>query len=114
MARIIPPGEGVSTTALIRYSSRMRCTKIVATIGPASREPAVLERLIGAGVDVVRLNFSHGDHAQHLEVIGRVRAVSAATKRPVAILQDLSGPKIRTGRLAGGGPAVLRKGARIM
>jgi pyruvate kinase len=92
----------------------MRRTKIVATIGPASREPAVLERLIGAGVDVVRLNFSHGDHAQHLEVVGRVRAVSAAANRPVAILQDLSGPKIRTGRLAGGGPVVLRKGARVM
>lgn len=92
----------------------MRRTKIVATIGPASRDRAVLESLVQAGVDVVRLNFSHGDHAAHLEVLQSVRAISAAHGMPVAILQDLSGPKIRTGRLKGGGPVELRQGARVV
>ena len=92
----------------------MRRTKIVATIGPASREPAVLERLARAGVDVVRLNFSHGDHPLHLEVIRRVREISSTVGRPIAILQDLSGPKIRTGRLTGGGPVELKRGRRIV
>jgi pyruvate kinase len=77
----------------------MRRTKIVATVGPASREPAVLERLIQAGVNVVRLNFSHGEHAQHLDVIRVVRQIAARLGRSVALLQDLSGPKIRTGRV---------------
>ncbi len=92
----------------------MRRTKIVATIGPASRDAAVLERLIRAGVDVVRLNFSHGDHPQHLEVLQRVRGISASLARPIAILQDLSGPKIRTGRLVGGAPVALVAGRRIV
>jgi pyruvate kinase len=92
----------------------MRRTKIVATIGPASRETAVLEGLIRAGVDVVRLNFSHGDHAQHREVLEKVRAISTAVGRPIAILQDLSGPKIRTGRLVGGAPVALVAGRRIV
>jgi len=92
----------------------MRKTKIVATIGPASRDRAVLERLVQAGVDVVRLNFSHGEHAQHLAVLTLVRELSAAAGRPIAILQDLSGPKIRTGRLKGGGPVELVRGRRIV
>jgi pyruvate kinase len=79
----------------------MRRTKIVATIGPASRDPRVLERLFEAGVDVVRLNFSHGEHQQHLEVIRNARAIAARQSRPVALLQDLSGPKIRTGKVRG-------------
>jgi pyruvate kinase len=79
----------------------MRRTKIVATVGPASRDPAVLERLIRAGVNVVRLNFSHGEHGQHLEVMREVREISANLGRSVALLQDLSGPKIRTGRVKG-------------
>ncbi len=91
----------------------MRRTKIVATIGPASRDRAVLESLVAAGLDVVRLNFSHGEHAQHLEVLRNVREIAEATGRPIAILQDLSGPKIRTGRLKGGGPVDLKKGARV-
>jgi pyruvate kinase len=90
----------------------MRRTKIVATIGPASRDPRVLERLLEAGVDVVRLNFSHGAHADHLKVIEAVREISARTGRAVALLQDLSGPKIRTGRVAGDG-IELREGAPL-
>ncbi len=77
----------------------MRRTKIVATIGPASRSPEALERLLQAGVNVVRLNFSHGEHAQHLEVMQRVREIAARLGVSVALLQDLSGPKIRTGRV---------------
>lgn len=78
-------------------------TKIVATIGPASRSPEMLEQLIRAGVNVVRLNMSHGDHALHAENIERVRAASAAVGRPVAILADLQGPKLRVGQMSGEG-----------
>ena len=92
----------------------MRRTKIVATIGPVSRERPVLERLVRAGVDVVRLNFSHGEPEVHLQVMRAVREISAALDRPIAVLQDLSGPKIRTGRLRGGQPVMLADGARIV
>jgi len=92
----------------------MRRTKIVATIGPASRERPVLERLARAGVDVVRLNFSHGEPEDHLRVLAAVREISAALDRPIAVLQDLGGPKIRTGRLKGGQPVQLADGARIV
>ncbi len=88
-------------------------TKIVATIGPASRSPENLERLITTGVDVVRLNFSHGEHEDHLAVIRSTREISARLDRSVAILQDLCGPKIRTGKLQGGAPIELVKGERI-
>jgi pyruvate kinase len=77
----------------------MRRTKIVATIGPASREPQTLERMVEAGLDVARLNFSHGNRELHAENAARVRAASAAVGRPVAILQDLPGPKLRIGAL---------------
>jgi pyruvate kinase len=90
----------------------MRRTRIVATIGPASREPAVLERLLAAGVDVVRLNFSHGEHAEHLAVMRGVREIAARLGRSIALLQDLSGPKIRTGKVQGGG-IPLTEGARL-
>jgi pyruvate kinase len=75
----------------------MRRTKIVATIGPASREPDVLKRLIEAGMDVARLNFSHGDLEMHAETAERVRAAASEVGRQVAILQDLPGPKLRVG-----------------
>jgi pyruvate kinase len=78
----------------------MRRAKIVCTIGPASRDEAVLSRLVEAGMDVARLNFSHGTHAEHGEVIQRVRAVASRLGKDVAILLDLSGPKIRLGELA--------------
>src|SRR6185503_9841333 len=67
-----------------------------------------------SGVDVVRLNFSHGEHAQHLEVLQSVREIAQKLGRPIAVLQDLSGPKIRTGRLADGQPVELRPGARVV
>jgi pyruvate kinase len=80
----------------------MRRTKIVATLGPASSGPEVLARLIQSGMDVARLNFSHGGHEEHRERVRQVRETSERLGVSVACLQDLSGPKIRTGRL---GPA---------
>src|SRR5579871_2991900 len=81
---------------------RRRRTKIVATVGPASRDPAVLEALLRAGVNVFRLNLSHGDHDSHRANFANILAVSAALGEPVAVLADLCGPKIRVGRFAGG------------
>jgi pyruvate kinase len=78
----------------------MRRTKIVATIGPASREPEVLVRMVEAGMDVARLNFSHGSAEEHAEVIGRVRDAAGRAGRQVAVMQDLPGPKLRIGKLA--------------
>ncbi|MGA1191607.1 MAG: pyruvate kinase [Bdellovibrionota bacterium] len=78
-----------------------RKTKIIATLGPASRSPEKLRELILAGVNVVRLNFSHGSHEEHRETLERVRAASAELKIPVAVLQDLSGPKIRITEIEG-------------
>ena len=82
--------------------SPYRRTRIVATVGPASREPEKLEALLEAGVNVFRLNMSHGTHEQHREVIGRVRGISARLGRHVTLLGDLCGPKIRVGHFAGG------------
>jgi len=77
----------------------MRRTKIVATIGPASRAPETLLRLIEAGMDVARLNYSHGTLDEHAETARRVREAAERAGRPVAILQDLPGPKLRIGPL---------------
>jgi pyruvate kinase len=79
-----------------------RATKIVATLGPASSSPETLERMIRAGVDVVRLNFSHGIAADHIERAALVREVAKSAGREVAIMADLQGPKIRVGRFEGG------------
>src|SRR3954471_2293210 len=77
----------------------MRRTKIVATIGPASRDPEVLVKMVAAGMDVARLNFSHGSAEDHAEVAERVRDAANRAGRAVAILQDLPGPKLRIGKL---------------
>ncbi|HVI78494.1 MAG TPA: pyruvate kinase, partial [Candidatus Acidoferrum sp.] len=74
-------------------------TKIVATIGPASESPEMLARLIRAGVNVARLNFSHGSPSKHAEVIRRIRDVARETGRRVAIMADLPGPKLRLGKI---------------
>lgn len=78
----------------------MRRTKIVCTLGPASTSPDVIEELIRAGMNVARLNFSHGTHEDHYGVYHDIRRISKEVGRPVAILQDLQGPKIRVGRFA--------------
>jgi pyruvate kinase len=87
-----------------------RHSKIVCTIGPGSSSPSMIDRLMRAGMDVARLNFSHGTHEQHANVIAALRAASVKHQKPIAILADLQGPKIRTGALAGGGPVQLRTG----
>jgi pyruvate kinase len=91
----------------------MRQTRIIATLGPSSATPEGVPALIAAGVDIFRLNFSHGSHEQHAESLRLVRDAAAAACRQVAILQDLSGPKIRTGRLVGGVPIPLPAGSRL-
>jgi pyruvate kinase len=81
---------------------RQRKAKIVATLGPASSSPEMIRRLFMAGADVFRLNFSHGSHDDHKARIDAIRAIEAEMSRPICVLQDLQGPKIRVGRLAGG------------
>jgi pyruvate kinase len=90
-----------------------RSTKIVATLGPASSDPLVLERMLAAGVDVVRFNFSHGSAADHLERAKRVREAAARIGRDVAIMADLQGPKVRVGRFEQG-KVLLRAGASFV
>jgi pyruvate kinase len=85
-------------------------TKIVCTIGPSSASPGALERLVVAGMDVARLNFSHGTHAEHAAVIAALRRLGGRKGRPIAILQDLAGLKIRVGDVAAG-PVRLAAGA---
>ena len=85
----------------------MRRTKIVCTIGPATRSPEALRQLMQAGMNVARLNFSHGKHEQHAEVVASLRALAAEMNQPLAILQDLSGPKVRVGNIAGDGVTLM-------
>jgi pyruvate kinase len=87
-------------------------TKIVCTIGPASESPQVIETLIQGGMNIARLNFSHGTHEEHLRKIRTIRQIAERLKQPVSILQDLAGPKIRIGRIKNGG-AELRRGGRF-
>ncbi len=98
MAKLLTRTDASSSS----FHRPMRRTKIVATIGPASRDPETLTRMVAAGVDVARLNFSHGDRELHAENAERVRAAASAAGRQVAILQDLPGPKIRIGPVQDG------------
>jgi pyruvate kinase len=91
----------------------VRHTKIIATVGPASDSDLVLDALIAAGTDIVRLNFSHGTHQSQGATYARVRQAAARAGREVAILQDLSGPKIRTGRLEGSRALPLQAGEAL-
>ncbi len=88
-----------------------RRARIVATLGPASEAPRVLERLLAAGVDVVRLNLSHGSHQEHRRRVRAVRRIAAALDRHVPVLVDLMGPRYRLGELAA--PRTLRKGESV-
>ena len=90
-----------------------RKAKIVCTLGPATRTPEMIRALVDAGMDVARLNFSHGTREDHAQAFQNLRNIEAATGRPLAILQDLSGPKIRTGRLRGGRPVQLKAGGSL-
>lgn len=90
-----------------------RRAKIIATLGPASQDKDTIRKLVQAGMDVARINFSHGTHQEHAQGITYIREVSAELNRPVTILQDLSGPKIRTGEMADG-PVELQQGDRLV
>ena len=90
-----------------------RSAKIVCTLGPASNSPEMIERLMQAGMDVARLNFSHGTHEEHARTIKRLREASARLSQPIGILADLQGPKIRTGALVDKKPVLLRAGQRF-
>src|SRR5687768_8857996 len=91
----------------------MRRAKIVCTLGPASESAEQIEALITAGMDVARLNFSHGDHDFHRAMVNRIRAASAKVGKPIAILQDLQGPKIRCLKMDNGA-IELKEGARCV
>src|SRR5260370_22515274 len=91
-----------------------RHSKIVCTIGPATRSPKMMDRLLRAGMDVARLNFSHSTHEEHAKSIAMLRAAAVEHEKPIAILADLQGPKIRTAPLAAGGPGLLRTGPRFL
>jgi pyruvate kinase len=95
------------------FDGALRRAKIVCTLGPATSSDSVLQDMIRNGMDVARLNFSHGTHDDHARAIERVRRIAAKQGQSVAILQDLQGPKIRTGRLRGGKPVLLRAGAKL-
>ena len=91
-----------------------RHSKIVCTIGPASCSARMIDALMKAGMDVARLNFSHGTYEEHAANIATLRAASLKHRKPISILADLQGPKIRTGTLAGGKPVQLRTGQRFV
>ena len=90
-----------------------RRAKIVCTLGPASRSPEMIYRLFEAGMNVVRLNFSHGTHEEHARTFEAVRAATMRLERPTSILADMSGPKIRTGMLLNGQSVALKAGQRF-
>ncbi len=94
-------------------TSQTRRAKIVCTIGPSSNTEAALRELMRLGMDVARLNFSHATHEEHANVIERLRKVAFAEDRTICILQDLQGPKIRTGRLRDRRPVLLATGSRV-
>src|SRR5205823_3275906 len=91
----------------------MRRTKIIATVGPATDSDDALDGLIAAGVDIFRLNFSHGTHETQSATFARIRAAASRARRDVAVLQDLGGPKIRTGATRDGRPILVKRGDRL-
>ncbi len=91
----------------------LRRAKIVATLGPASSSDATFRQLVRAGLDIARLNFSHGSHEQKAELIAMVRRIAKEEGKPVCILADLQGPKIRTGTLVDGKPVLLQAGKQL-
>jgi pyruvate kinase len=92
----------------------MRRAKILATLGPASDTAEIIESMLQAGLNAIRINMSHGTQAEHAETIERARVVARKLNKPLAILVDLSGPKIRTGKLAGGSAVFLETGANFV
>ena len=108
----MPSGSSAST-AVDPAATLTRRAKIICTIGPSCNTEAMLRDLMRLGMDVARLNFSHGTHPEHARNIERLRRAAQLEKRTICILQDLQGPKIRTGRLKGHGSVTLQSGARL-
>jgi pyruvate kinase len=98
---------------MMQERNQLRRTKIVATLGPATDSPGILDRMLRAGMDVVRVNFSHGEAADHVRRVEAVRKAAREAGREVAVLADLQGPKIRTDRFAEG-RVILEEGARFV
>jgi pyruvate kinase len=94
--------------------ARARRAKIICTIGPACQSEAAMRDLLRLGMDVGRLNFSHGSHEDHARNIERLRRAAEKENRTVCILQDLQGPKIRTGRLENHEPVLLKSGSTVL
>jgi len=107
---VLPAETGAEDT---RAATQLRRAKIICTVGPASNSEAALSDLLRLGMDVARLNFSHGTHQEHARNIDRIRRAARREGRTVCILQDLQGPKIRTGRLQGHAPVMLEAGSRV-
>jgi pyruvate kinase len=103
-------GDGVDPSPA---ASTIRRAKIICTVGPACNSEAILRDLMRLGMDVARLNFSHGSHEEHARIIERLRRTAQKENRTVCILQDLQGPKIRTGRLKGHAPVTLKAGSEV-
>ena len=101
------------TTRVLNPGAPRRRAKIVCTLGPSSSTETQIRALLHAGMDVARLNFSHGTHEDHAHRIDRVRKIAREEGRIVCILQDLQGPKMRTGKLRDGRPVALRAGQRL-
>jgi len=105
----------INGSAGLEINSRAACrkAKIVCTVGPSSSSEAVLRDLMRLGMDVARLNFSHGTHEEHARVIEHLRKVADKEERTICVLQDLQGPKIRTGRLKFRAPVALKAGSHL-
>src|ERR1043165_6251771 len=113
--RVFTAGQSGTTTTTPQLTKRTRKrTKIVATIGPASSSEEVVRALFQAGINLARLNMSHGDHSDHLHRLQLTRRISNELERPVAVLADLQGPKIRTGRLKDNQPVEWKVGDQVV
>ena len=113
--RVFTAGTSGNSTVTHHLTKRTRKrTKIVATLGPASNNEEVIRALFQAGINLARLNMSHGDHSDHLARLQMIRRISKELERPVAILADLQGPKIRTGRLKDNQPVEWKVGDQVV
>jgi pyruvate kinase len=95
------------------FNSTRSKTKIIAPVGPISRSEPLLRKMINAGMNVTRLNLSHGSYEDHKKAINRIRSLSNRMGKPVAIMMDLQGPKLRTGKLKDGKPVMLKRNGSI-
>ena len=108
---LVEGGLPASGPAPEEAAERVRRAKIICTIGPACDSEEMIRELMQTGMDVARLNFSHGTHAEHARRIRRLRRAAHRLKRTICILQDLQGPKIRTGRMKNGKAVLLKADA---